>query len=129
MSNKIYVGNLPYRLAKNELAAFFEGCGAIDEVHIAMDRQTGNSKGFGFVTFTSAGSAEQALKLNGSELKGRALRIDLARENPAGGGAAGGFRSREGGSGGYRGGDRDGGFRSDRGDGGGYRGGDRGDRS
>ena len=82
MSNKIYVGNLPYRLSKAELSGFFETCGAIEHVHIAMDRQTGDSKGFGFVTFESADAAQRALKLNGQELKGRALRIDLARENP-----------------------------------------------
>lgn len=82
MSNKIYVGNLPYRLSKSEFSAFFEGCGAIEHVHIAMDRQTGDSKGFGFVTFDSTDAAQKALKLNGQDLKGRALRIDLARENP-----------------------------------------------
>lgn len=104
---KIYIGNLPYRITKSEITTFFEACGAIEHVHIATDRQTGDSKGFGFVTFETSEAAEKAVKLNGTELKGRALRIDLARENPAGGGGGGGFgggASRGGDGGGFGGG-------------------------
>lgn len=99
---KIYIGNLPYRITKNEITDFFATCGAIEHVHIATDRQTGDSKGFGFVTFETKEAADKAVKLNGTELKARALRIDLARENPTREGGAGG-------AGGFGGGSRDGG--------------------
>ena len=111
---KIYIGNLPYRITKNEITDFFATCGAIEHVHIATDRQTGDSKGFGFVTFETKEAAEKAVKLNGTELKGRALRIDLARENPTReGGTGGGFGGgapRGGDGGGFGGGGSRGGF-------------------
>ena len=77
---KIYVGNLPYRVTKDEFIAFFSSCGTVEDAHLVSDRQTGRAKGFGFVTFDSADAAQAALKLNGHELQGRPVRIDLARE-------------------------------------------------
>jgi RNA recognition motif-containing protein len=78
---KIYVGNLPYRVTKDEFTAFFSGCGTVEDAHLVSDRQTGRAKGFGFVTFDSSEAAQAALRLNGQELQGRAIRIDLARES------------------------------------------------
>ncbi len=120
---RVFVGNLPYNATAEEIRAFFEqgGC-EVTGVKLVTDRETGRSRGFGFVEVTDSDSVRGAVDgLNGKQLNGRALTINEARERPAGGG---------GGGGGFRGGDR-GGFRGgDRGGfgGGGGRGGDRGGR-
>lgn len=131
MGNKLYVGNLPFSTTEDSLRDTFGQCGTVTDVMIAVDRQTGRSRGFGFVTFSSDEEANSAIsKFHGQDMDGRTIQVNEARpreERPQGGG--GGYRG-GGGGGGYRGGGGGG-----RGGGGGYRGGgggyrdrDRGDR-
>src|SRR5438552_4270846 len=109
----LYVGNLPHSTTEMELRNLFEAHGAVEKVSIVTDRETGRARGFAFVEMTDAGEAEKAIAaLNGSELGGRALKINEAKpktDRPGGGGGRGGF-GRPGG-GGARGG-RSGGGRS-----------------
>src|SRR5437667_8761265 len=79
MSKKIYVGNLSFRTTEEELTGLFEQVGAVESVSIITDRDTGRSKGFGFVAMNDE-SAEKAIsQLNGTELNGRALTVNEAR--------------------------------------------------
>jgi cold-inducible RNA-binding protein len=123
MGNKIYVGNLPFSATSESLNEMFSQFGTVDSAKIVMDRETGRSKGFGFVEMSSGDEAAAAIeKLNGSDLGGRSLVVNEARPmepRTGGGGGGGGFG---GGRGGDRGG-RSGGFGGGRG---GDRGGDRG---
>ena len=80
----IYIGNLSYSITKNQLESEFESFGTITSSRIIRDRQTGRSKGFGFVTFSQASAAQKALSRNGSDLRGRQLRVSLANEKDAG---------------------------------------------
>lgn len=76
----LYVGNLPHSTSESELRSLFETHGQVDKVSIVTDRETGRSRGFAFVEMTDAGEAEKAIAaLNGSELGGRALKINEAR--------------------------------------------------
>jgi cold-inducible RNA-binding protein len=120
MGNKIYVGNLPFSATSESLNEMFSKFGTVDSAKIVMDRDTGRSKGFGFVEMSSGDEAASAIeKLNGSDLGGRSLVVNEARPmEPRTGGFGGG-----GGRGGDRGGDRGG-----RGGGGGFGGGRGGDR-
>jgi RNA recognition motif-containing protein len=122
MGNKIYVGNLPFSATSEQLNEMFSKFGTVDSAKIVMDRDTGRSKGFGFVEMSSGDEAAAAIeKLNGQDMGGRSLVVNEARpmEPRTGGGGGRGFG---GGGGGGRGGDR-GGFGGGRG---GDRGGDRG---
>jgi len=107
----LYVGNLPHSTTETELRNLFAAHGAVEKVSIVTDRETGRARGFAFVEMTDAGEAEKAIAaLNGSELGGRALKINEAKpktEHPAGGGR-GGF-GRSGGGGRAGGGGRSGG--------------------
>lgn len=76
----IYVGNLAYSITKSQLEAEFSQFGNIQASRIIRDHQTGRSKGFGFVTFTEAMHAADALKQDGQDLRGRALRVSIANE-------------------------------------------------
>ena len=111
----LYVGNLPHSTTETELRNLFEAHGAVEKVSIVTDRETGRARGFAFVEMTDAGEAEKAIAaLNGSELGGRALKINEAKpktDRPGGGGGRGGFGRPGGGGGGGRGG-RSGGGRS-----------------
>ena len=120
MGNKIYVGNLPFSATSESLNEMFAKFGTVDSAKIVMDRDTGRSKGFGFVEMSSADEAASAIeKLNGSDMGGRSLVVNEARPmEPRTGGFGGGRGGDRGGDRGGRGGDR-GGF-------GGGRGGDRG---
>ncbi len=76
----IYVGNLAYSLNDDELKAAFEDFGAVDTARVITDRETGRSKGFGFVEMPSDDEAQSAIDaLNGSELNGRTLTVNKAR--------------------------------------------------
>ena len=120
MPTKIYVGNLPWRATDAQLTQLFGAHGEVTDARIVTDRETGRSRGFGFVTMTNAEEAQNAIRaLNGYSLEGRSLVVNEAREQQGGGGG-GGFR-RGGGGGGYGGG---GGGRRE-GGGGGYGGGGR----
>jgi RNA recognition motif-containing protein len=125
MGNKLYVGNLPFSTTEDSLRDAFGQCGTVTDVMIAVDRQTGRSRGFGFITFSSDEEANAAVsKFHGQDMDGRTIQVNEARpreDRPQGGGGGGGYRGGGGGGGGYRGGG--GGGRSGGGGGGGYRGG------
>jgi len=98
----IYVGNLASEVTESDLREAFESFGEIAEVHLIMDKFSGESKGFGFVEMPSKEGAEKAIEeMNGTDLKGRALNVNEARPKTDRGGSRGGGR---GGSGGGRGG-------------------------
>jgi RNA recognition motif-containing protein len=105
MSNKLFVGNLSFDTTENDLNDAFAAHGTVTETNLMMDRTTGRPRGFGFVTMSSPEEAQKAIAaLNGSQLGGRALTVNVAKpreERPAGGG--GGRREYGGGGGGGRG--------------------------
>jgi RNA recognition motif-containing protein len=114
MSTKIYVGNLPWRATDAQLSELFAAHGEVTEARIITDRETGRSRGFGFVTMESNEGAQSAIRaLNGHSIEGRALVVNEAREQQGGGGGGGGFRRSggggSGGGGGYGGGGGSGG--------------------
>ena len=76
---KRYVGNLPYNISDDQLEAMFAKFGTPDSAKVVMDRETGQSKGFGFVEFGNADQAKQALSLDGTEFGGRSLKVNEAR--------------------------------------------------
>lgn len=121
MGNKLYVGNLPYTVRDEDLQQAFSAYGAVNSAKVMMERETGRSKGFGFVEMGSDAEAQSAIQgMNGQSLGGRSLVVNEARPMEprpprSGGGGFGGGR-REGGFGG--GGGQDGGFRSPYGGGG-----------
>ena len=128
MDAKMYVGNLSYDVTQEELQALFEAHGAVSDVFIVKDRESGRPRGFAFVTMETKESMDAAIEaLNGADFMGRNLAINEARpreERPSGGGGGyggggGGGRGGNGG-GGYGGG---GGGRGGNGGGGGYGGG------
>ncbi len=113
---KLFVGNLSFRTTQDELFDLFTQYGAVDNVAIINDRETGQPRGFAFVEMANADEAEAAIAaLNGTELGGRAINVNEARPRPEGGGprGGGGFQGRGGrggsGGGGGRGGSRSGG--------------------
>lgn len=80
MSKKLFVGNLPHAVTDSELKSLFEEFGTVASARVIMDRDTGRSKGFGFVEFGSASEAESAISgMNGKEVGGRALTVNEAR--------------------------------------------------
>jgi RNA recognition motif-containing protein len=102
VAKKLYVGNLSYDMRDSDLQNLFEQFGSVQSAQIIMDRDTGRSKGFGFVEMGSDQEAQAAITgLNGKEISGRALTVNEARprEDRGGGGRSGG-----GGRGGYGGG-------------------------
>ena len=120
MSTKLYVGNLSFRVSSDDLFEHFSQAGQVDSANVVQDRETGRSRGFGFVEMASEDEANSAIaQFNGTEYDGRNLVVNEARprENGGGGGGRGGY----GGGGGNRGGG--GGRGGNRGGGGGYGGG------
>src|SRR5256885_16385072 len=113
MSNKLFVGNLSFNTTENDLQDAFAAHGTVVEANLMMDRATGRPRGFGFVTMSTPEEAQKAIDaLNGKELAGRALTVNIARpreERPGGGGGGGGGGRRGGWGGGLRGGGRGGG--------------------
>lgn len=86
----IYCGNLAYTLTSEDLREAFEAFGEVSSANIIMDRDTGRSKGFGFVEMPNDSEAQEAITaLNGSDMKGRPARINEARPRPEGGGGGG----------------------------------------
>lgn len=103
MSNRLYVGNLAFHVTEDLLRQKFTSAGEVASVSVMQDRETGRSRGFGFVEMSTAEGAQKALsELNGTDLEGRSLRVDVAEEKRSGGGGRGGFGG--GGGGGGRGG-------------------------
>ncbi len=122
MGNRLYVGNLSFNTTDQTLQEAFAACGEVVDVKVVTDRETGRSRGFGFVSMRTDSEAQAAIEaFDGRDLDGRTLRVNEAEERPArsGGGGGGGFGGGGGGGGGFGG--RSGGF-----DRGGDRGGDRG---
>ncbi len=104
MGKKLYVGNLPYSVGDSDLQRMFEPHGTVQSAQVIMDRDTGRSKGFGFVEMGSDQEAQAAIAaLNGNEVEGRSLTVNEARPKTEGGGGGGGGGGR-GGYGGGRGG-------------------------
>ncbi len=110
MSTKLFVGNLSFNTTENDLQDAFAAHGTVVEANLMMDRMTGRPRGFGFVTMSSPEEAEKAIQaLNGAQVDGRALTVNVARpreERPGGGGGGGGrgYGGGGGGGGGGRGG-------------------------
>jgi RNA recognition motif-containing protein len=94
--NKLYIGNFPYSVNESQIRDMFSGYGDISELNLIMDRDTGRPKGFGFITFATQAAAEKALELNGRDVGGRALKVNVATDKPrtGGGGRSGGNRPR-----------------------------------
>ena len=122
MGNKLYVGNLAYSVRDDSLHQAFSEFGTVTSAKVMMDRDTGRSKGFGFVEMGSDAEAQSAVNgMNGQALEGRAIVVNEARpreERPGGFGGGGGGRSGGGGYGGGAGGGGGGGGRSPYGGGG-----------
>ncbi len=131
MGNKLYVGNLPYSVRDNDLEQAFSAFGSVSSAKVMMERDTGRSKGFGFVEMGSDAEAQAAINgMNGQSLGGRAIVVNEARpmeprppRSGGFGGSGGGYGGRSGG--GYGGGRSEGGFGGGRE--GGYGGGGRGE--
>lgn len=103
MGKKLYVGNLPYAVADRDLEEMFAPFGAVRSAQVIIDRDTGRSKGFGFVEMETDNDAQAAISgMNGKEIEGRALTVNEARPKEGGGGGGRGFGG--GGGGGYGGG-------------------------
>src|SRR5947209_7011939 len=103
MGKKLYVGNLTYGVTDGTLEQMFAAHGTVESAQVIMDRDTGRSKGFGFVEMKSDQEAQAAIAaLNGKDHEGRALTVNEAkpREDRGGGGGGGGSRGRSGGGGG-----------------------------
>lgn len=83
MTNKIYIGNLPYDMDEEALKTAFSQFGEIVDVKIVKDRETGNSRGFGFITFSNHEEARRSLVMGGQMLQGRKLFVKFARERQA----------------------------------------------
>ena len=114
---KIYVGNMAFSTTQESLEALFSNYGAVDEVAVITDRDTGRPRGFAFVTMANDEEAKAAIEaLNGKPFEDRTLNVNEAkpRENRGGGGGGGGFRGGGGGRGGSGGGGGGGGGRSNR---------------
>jgi RNA recognition motif-containing protein len=135
MGNKLYVGNLPYTVRDEDLQQSFSAFGSVNSAKVMMERDTGRSKGFGFVEMGSDAEAQAAIEgMNGQSLGGRSLVVNEARPmearpprtggfgGPRGGGGGGGFGGGGGGDGGFRS-PYGGGGRREGGGGGGGRGG------
>lgn len=109
---RIYVGNLAYETGDQELRQAFEAHGEVQEVSVVRDRDTGRSRGFGFVEMPTTAEAQAAIaELNGKDIGGRAITVNEARarqERGSGGGGYGGGRGGSGGGGGGYGGGRGG---------------------
>ena len=111
MGSKLYVGNLSFNTTEAELKSLFSAAGDVTEASLMIDRETGKSRGFAFVTMSSDAEAQEAIsQFSGKSIGGRSLTVNEARPREEGGGGGGG-RKFGGGGGGGRDGGRDGGSR------------------
>ena len=106
MSTKLYVGNLSFNTSNEDLQELFAQAGTVESANVVEDRDTGRSRGFGFVEMSSAEEVKAAIEqLNGKEIDGRSLTVNEARpREERSGGGGGGNRGGGGGRGGYGGG-------------------------
>ena len=99
MSNKLFVGNLSFETTENDLQDAFAAHGTVTETNLMTDRTTGRPRGFGFITMSTPEEAQKAIAaLNGSQLGGRALTVNVARPREERTGGGGGGRLEYGGS-------------------------------
>jgi RNA recognition motif-containing protein len=107
MAVKLFVGGLSFSTSNDRLREAFAAAGTVESASVVTDRDTGRSRGFGFVEMATPEEAEQAIsRLNGTNLDGRTIQVEKAKAPGTGGGARGGFGGRGGaggGGGGYRG--------------------------
>ena len=80
--NKLFIGNLSFRATEDELSDVFSQYGELEEVKIILDRETGRSRGFAFITYVDEASAQDALALDGTSVSGRDIRVSIATERP-----------------------------------------------
>jgi RNA recognition motif-containing protein len=105
MSNKLYVGNLSFRVTNEDLHDYFAAAGTVESANVVFDRETGRSRGFGFVEMASEDDANNAIaQFNGQEYDGRNMVVNEARPREDRGGGGGGGNRGGGGGGGYGGG-------------------------
>jgi RNA recognition motif-containing protein len=91
VGNKLYVGGLSWNTDNDGLRQAFERFGDVEDVRVVTDRETGRSRGFGFVTFNSSQAAQAAIsEMDGTELDGRNIKVNEAEDKPRGGGGGGG---------------------------------------
>jgi len=92
VGRKLYVGNLPYSASQESLQETFSQCGTVDSVNVITDRDTGQSKGFGFIEMSNDSEAQKAIQeLNGTQIDGREIKVNEAKPKaPRGGGGGGG---------------------------------------
>lgn len=81
-NNKLFIGNLSFTVTEADLESSFTSYGELEEVKVVQDRETGRSRGFGFVTFTTEEAASAALAQDGKDLNGRDLRVSIAESKP-----------------------------------------------
>ncbi len=81
---KLYIGNLPFSASEADIEQTFSACGEIESIKLVTDRNTGRSRGFAFVTFTTQQGAEQALAMNSHEMQGRKIVVSVAKEKSGG---------------------------------------------
>ena len=113
MNNKLFVGNLSFNTSENDLQDAFSAHGVVVETSVMMDRATGRSRGFAFITMGSAEEAQKAIEaMNGANLDGRALTVNIARPREERAGGSGGGGGGGGGGRGYGGGGGGGGGRN-----------------
>ena len=87
MGNKLFIGGLSWNTGDEELRSAFEKFGAVDDAKVITDRDTGRSRGFGFVTFSDGDAAQTAIsEMDGVDLDGRNIKVNEAQEKPRGGG-------------------------------------------
>jgi len=86
MGKKLFVGNLPYSMTDDELRELFAAIGPCESASVVMDRDSGQSRGFGFVVMTNPDDADRAKReLDGTDVKGRKMRVDVANDQSSGG--------------------------------------------
>jgi len=91
LSKKLYVGNLSFSSTESDIRAAFESHGSVDSVNVITDRETGRSRGFAFVEMDDASAADNAMRaLDGSDMGGRNIKVNEAKERQRGGGGGGG---------------------------------------
>ncbi len=95
MSNKVFVGGISWNTDEDLLRETFGRCGEVTEAKVITDRETGRSRGFGFVSFSDSDGVSKAIsELDGTELDGRSIKVNEAQDKPRGGGGGGGGGNR-----------------------------------
>lgn len=90
--NKLFIGSLPWSITNDSLRELFAQFGEITDAVVITDRESGRSKGFGFVTFAKEEDAQKALDMNGKEVEGRSIVVNVAKPREERGGGGGGYR-------------------------------------